>query len=148
MFRHVLVKAQCRKELVTALGIGPDDLRLVRFRPFETRLATTEFLQHKLNLLRSHKAIAAPVKLPNDAAYTDAVATLNALGERLRMTPAGWQASKAQTEKKIVEQYARLSYMEQEDKGTQKELYWLVFIAEEANNVQHDSSGPQLQQAH
>lgn len=148
MFRHVLVKAHCRKELIAALDIADDSLRIVRFRPFETRLAATEFLQLKLNILRSHRAIAAPVKLPTSPEYTRAITELTELGERLRAIPAGWAANKAMTEKKIVEQSSRLSYMEQEDTGTQKELYWVVYLAEEPQNVQHSGSSPQLQQAH
>ncbi len=148
MFRHVLVKAHCRKELSAALNIADDTLRIVRFRPFGTRLAATEFLHHKLNALRSYNAIAAPVKLPTNPEYARAITELTELGERLRSIPASWATIKAATEKKIVEQSSRVSYMEQQDAGTEKELYWVVYLAEEPQNVQHGRPGSRLQQAH
>lgn len=146
MFKHALVQAESVCELSKILGLSVDSIQVVRRKPFETRLAATEFLQLKFPLLRSYRAIAAPVLLPTTSKYTRAVAELNALGERLRLLPVGWSSSKDRTEKKIVEHAAKLNYMEL-TQDQPKELSWVVYLAAEQDYERHVGNRPALQQA-
>ena len=148
MFRHVLVKAGSSRELSAIMNMNSDQLMVVRQKPFETRLAATEFLQLKFALLRRYRAIAASVLLPTTSDYADAVAELNALGERLRSLPTGWSAAKERLEKKILEQVTKLRYMEkQQPTEDQKSLTWVVYLAAEQDYEKLDRNRPLLQQA-